>query len=372
MTSVTDFLSKQNVQLIWDVLIDEESIKNNSNNVLQEINNKINQIIVNFYENEKQTTNNLMELNKRFITTIINYVNNKFPKKTNNGQIQGQIQGQMQGQMQGQTQGQMQGQNKMNEPITFEDLQTQRLSDFDKQLAKKQSEFTSAITLQLPEKPKFSDNMDTPIAEIEIEVKKMVAQRNYDIEQINKALNTEDVNKWLKPKETSIKNEKLIQNTFNRPTNKETTNKETTNKGQEIRYIKIDKTDISNAYENEVIDLNSPKKHISWADENITLQMNDLDQSRNLIGREIGENENNIFKKLKLLPSMLQDYPEQEPEQKPEQLQKEKEKEKEKEKQIPNYESKITNMETEIQNLNSKVDEINNRLFELFKVLQKK
>ena len=180
MTSVNDFLSKKNVELIWDVLIDEDVIKNNSNNVLQEINNKINQIILKFYENEKQTTNNLMELNKKFITIIINYVNKNFPKHSQLQPIQLQpIQKQKQNQ----------NQNYGKEAITFEDLQTQRLSDFDKQLEKKQQEFTNAITLQLPEKPNFSDNIDEPITEIELEVKKIVAQRNYDIEQINNRLN---------------------------------------------------------------------------------------------------------------------------------------------------------------------------------------
>ena len=93
------------------------------------------------------------------------------------------------------------------ELITFEDLQTQRLNDFDKQLAKKQQEFTNAITLQIPEAPNFKDESDGPLTEIEKEVKKMMEQRNYDIERISKSFNGENGN-WLKPMETSIKNDK--------------------------------------------------------------------------------------------------------------------------------------------------------------------
>ena len=344
MTSVNEFLSKKNVELIWDVLIDEDVIKNNSNNVLQEINNKINQIILKFYENEKQTTNNLMELNKKFITIIINYVNKNFSNQSNNTQIQ-PIQLQPI-----QKQKQNQNQNYGKEAITFEDLQTQRLSDFDKQLEKKQQEFTNAITLQLPEKPNFSDNIDEPITEIELEVKKIVAQRNYDIEQINNRLNKEDVSKWLKPTETSIKNEKLNTNTGKiQEQQKEKENKE-------IKYIKIDNNDITKLYENEVIDLNmnydeNPKKHISWADENNNGKIN----------------ENNIFKKLKLLPSMLENnnststYEEKEFSLNKPNISKN-----------TNNDFKIIKLEKEVNNLNNKVDEINNRLIELFKILQKK
>jgi len=340
MTSVNEFLSKKNVELIWDVLIDEDVIKNNSNNVLQEINNKINQIILKFYENEKQTTNNLMELNKKFITIIINYVNKNFPKHSHLQPIQLQPI-------------QKQNQNYGKEAITFEDLQTQRLSDFDKQLEKKQQEFTNAITLQLPEKPNFSDNIDEPITEIELEVKKIVAQRNYDIEQINNRLNKEDVSKWLKPTETSIKNEKLNTNTGKiQEQQKQKENKD-------LKYIKIDNNDITKLYENEVIDLNinydeNPKKHISWADENVILQNN---------GKI---NENNIFKKLKLLPSMLENnnststYEE-----------KEFSLNKPNTSTTTNNDFKIINLEKEVNNLNNKVDEINNRLIEIFKILQK-
>ena len=65
----------------------------------------------------------------------------------------------------------------------------------------------------------------------------------------------------------------------------------------------------------------------------------------------------NIFKKLKLLPSMLAneelDFKQSQVHQK------------------PNYDSRISNIETDIQNLNEKMNEINNRLIELCNVLQK-
>ena len=79
--SVVDFLSKSNIKLIWDLLIDEEIFKNKSRDIIENINKTFNQYIIPFYENEKQKTTSLIELNKKFISIILNYVNKNFPNK---------------------------------------------------------------------------------------------------------------------------------------------------------------------------------------------------------------------------------------------------------------------------------------------------
>ena len=196
--SINDFLSKENIGIIWDVLMDNGVLKNKPKEIIDEINVVIKKIITSFYENEKQNANNLVELNKKFITLIINYVNKNF----NNNKIKTpQIQQTNQtNQINSQKRQQSHSQSQSKELITFEELQTQRLSEFDKQLAEKQKEFTNAITLQVPEKPNFSDNMDTPLTELEKEVKKMMDQRNYDVEQINKSFNELQCIKGVKMK----------------------------------------------------------------------------------------------------------------------------------------------------------------------------
>ena len=107
--SVEDFLSKQNVKIIWDVLIDEDILKNKSKDVISQINVVFNKNIGPFYEIEKKNTNNLIELNKKFIKLIINFVNKNFPNI----------------QQYSNTQKQTQHPDK-KELITYEDLQANR------------------------------------------------------------------------------------------------------------------------------------------------------------------------------------------------------------------------------------------------------
>jgi hypothetical protein len=166
---------------------------------------------------------------------------------------------------------------KTRELITSTDLQTERMSQFEKDLSQKQSEFTNAMSLPVPPVPKFSDNnLDEPIGEMELAIKKALEQRNYDIEQVSKNLNKSNADSWLKPQETSLKSEKIT------PQNKQNQNS--------LKYIKIDTQNIENTIiKKDIIDL-GPKKQISWEDENISLQV--IEEENTLV-------EDDIFKKLK-------------------------------------------------------------------------
>jgi len=318
---MVDFLSKSNISLIWELLIDEDILKNKSKDAVENINKTFNQSIIPFYESEKQKNKTipLVELNKKFISIILNYVNKNYPSKINI-------------------------QPKKKEIITFEELQSERQNEFEKQLAKRQQEFTNAMTLQIPEKPNFNDTLDSPINEIEVEVKKIMTQRNYDIEQINKSFNTEQADNWLKPQNSSIRNEKAIQQKTVLNTNTNTTNG--------IKYIKIDNNELkSTIYQNDVIDLNSPnKKHISWEDEEKAKE---------------STTELNIFKKFKLLPSMLTEESDNI-------SLTIKEEETNDTNEINDTKTKIIHMEENIKILNNKMENMNTTLIEILKVLQKK
>jgi hypothetical protein len=68
------------------------------------------------------------------------------------------------------------------------------------------------MKLSIPQVPDFADKYnDEPISEMDLIIKEMVSKRNYEVEQINKHYqnNIENVDNWLKPQETSIKNEKF-------------------------------------------------------------------------------------------------------------------------------------------------------------------
>lgn len=250
--STNDFLKKQNVDLLWEVIIDDDLFKNKPKELINKIGNIFTQNLRGFNESEKNNSNNLTIMNKKFIRLIMDYANSTIHETLQKNQNQPQ-----------------------KEVITSSDLQLERMSQFEKDLSQKQTEFTNAMSLPVPPVPKFSDNnVDEPIGEMELAIKKVLEQRNYDIEQLSKNLNKSNADSWLKSQETSLKSEKIL------PSIKP---KIETNS---LKYIKIDNETIENTIiKKDIIDL-GPKKQISWEDENINLII-------------IEENEDDIFKKLK-------------------------------------------------------------------------
>lgn len=104
----------------------------------------------------------------------------------------------------------------------------------------------------------------------------MTAQRNYDVEQINKTFNydAQDDN-WLKPQETSIKNDKF-QAPFSNFSQEKTSNSYLTNLDQ--------------------------KRNVTWG-ENVTKEFEEIEEIEEIEELKIINNDNlteeNIFKKLK-------------------------------------------------------------------------
>ena len=288
------FLDKENIVLLWDVLSDENIIKTQTQETILKINEIFRNNIKAFFENERHKSNNLIEMNKKYIMLILNFVNNNFnltlePNKNKNKD---------------------KDKDKDKELVTYDEIQNDRRSQFEKSLSKKQEEFTNYMTVTVPTVPKFSDNyQDTPISEMENIIKEITAQRNYEIEQINRNYNINPIDNWLKPTETSIKTEKIQEaelirisdknnniDNVNRNFNKNNNN--INNNNNSIKYIKIENQLLDDQiFKDEIIDLNnkqnSPKKSISWG-ENKTREFEEL----NNIDYEDGY-ETNIFKKLK-------------------------------------------------------------------------
>ena len=273
--SVNDFLNKQNVGLLWEVLIDDDLFKNKPKELINQIANIFSQNLRGFYETEKNISNNLMSMNKKFIATMLSQSYGIITNLNKN-----------------QNQSQLQNKNKPSKDlITSADLQSERISQFEKELSQKQNEFTNAMTLPVPPTPKFSDNAsDEPISEMELEIKKVLEQRNYDIEQVTKNLNKSNADTWLKSQETSLKSEKTS------PINKPIINSNSNNQNK-LKYIKIDNETIeNNVIKKDIIDLNQ-KKNITWGEnENINFQ---------IIEEE--SDDDNIFKKLKKITPQSDD-----------------------------------------------------------------
>ena len=146
------------------------------------------------------------------------------------------------------------------------------------------------MTLHVPEKPAFNDELDKPIGEMEDLIARTLAQRNFDIEQIQQNVDKEKVKSFLTSQDTSIKSEK-----GETRKNMQQILKPAYNVGEnEVKYIQIGKEELPQL--SEVIDLQkamSERRQVSWADEeNIKLT----------IGGEQTQQEEkpSIFSKLKM------------------------------------------------------------------------
>ena len=246
-----DFLALSNIEILWEVIGEQDIFQNR---------NVFKTALTEFYESENMKHRDLVMLNKAFISSIL------FAS-----QPQNQYQTQPQNQYQTQPQNQYQTQQKI--PITFEELQTEKLSQFEIKLTEKEEDFKQSMARPLPQQiPNFRDKMDEPLTEIESIIKRTIAERNYDISQIANTNANTNVNE-LKSQETSIKKEKLSPlffSSLNQQKNKSDTTSTSTST-PEIKYIKIDNNSFR---ETPVpIDLNQPtfhsssdkpSKHISW------------------------------------------------------------------------------------------------------------
>ena len=167
------FLHKDNVNTLWDVISDEDVFKYLKRGDQE----KISQMFVNnlqgFYNTERVKTNNIVDMNKKYILLILNYIKKNFsPNVPQKIQISYED-------------------LPSKDLITYEEIQNDRRSQFDKDYNRAQEEFTNAVTLKVPETPKFADNYkDEPIREMDKILKEMTAKRNYEVEQINRQYNS--------------------------------------------------------------------------------------------------------------------------------------------------------------------------------------
>jgi hypothetical protein len=252
------FLTNENMKLLWDVLMENELFQNKSKDFLIKINSLVNENIQPFFEQEKIHSQHLMELNKKFITLLLNHVQKIVLTEQTKNIVKPNL-------------------------VTSEDIQNHRQTEFERDLSSKQQEFTNAMTLPVPPTPTFQDKRDEPLSELELEIKRTIAQRNYDIEQIQNNIHQIKTDpSWLTGQETSIKKEKL-----NYPGKIESKKEE-----NPIKYIKIENKEMDDrVLKKEIIDLNVTQKHITWQDER-------EDEKKGLEDPL----ENQLFLKLKKIP----------------------------------------------------------------------
>lgn len=296
--STTNFLHKDNLKILCDVIFDEDIIKKQTREFQENIFNLFMVNTKGFYEVESKNITNLVDMNKKYILLILNHANKSIQKMGISEYKKIKI---------------LDEEPKNgNELITYEEIQNDKRSQFDKDLNKRQDEFTSAMSLPVPPVPKFSDNYeDGPISEMEKAIQEITAQRNYDVEQINKNNNnsiiSSNVDNWLKPQETSVKTDKL---------------------SQQLQINNLGKREQE-----------SPKKNVTWG-KNEVYNKNESNESNEikLVIEEIEKEDtsDNIFKLFKRVPLPISEQKENN----------------------QTTEDKITILQQDVKNLNNKLDTI--------------
>jgi hypothetical protein len=257
--SVSSFNTTDNIKMIWDVISDEDIFTF----LTPDIQGKVYDLFLNniqgFFEVERKKTNLLVELNKKYIVLVLNHIKKTYPYKPNKIKIFNE-------------------KPQTKELITFEEIQNDRKSQFEKDFNRRQEEFDDSMTLKAPPLPEFSDKeSDKPIKEMDKILKEMQAQRNYEVNQINRTYTTSNhVDNWLKPQETSLKTEKFENNTDQL---------EQSQSQSRFKFL----NDLNNL--NEIDTSLSPtnsKKNVTFSNTDIVTTFQEPD-----------EEDNNIFSKLK-------------------------------------------------------------------------
>ena len=187
--NINNFLHKENLNTLWDVISDEDIFKFLSRDIQSKVAELFSNNFKGFFEIEKTKTSSLVDINKKYIMLILNHI-----KKTYTQQMPNKIK--------------ILDETPSKEIITAEELHNERKSQFDKDLFKRQEEFENIMVVKSPPVPNFLDKYeDKPIGEMDKIIKDMTAKRNYDVEQITKNSVVDD--NWLKPQETSVKSEKI-------------------------------------------------------------------------------------------------------------------------------------------------------------------
>ena len=180
--SVSNFLTDQNVAMLLEIILDEGIVQHQPPDVIDATKFVFYNNIRGFYENEKANAPDLVELNKQYIMLILRHVKSDLINKPPPV-------------------------NTSKQRVTFEEIQNDKRSQFERDLNARQSEFTSAMTTPVPPVPKFSDAaQDEPLSEMELAIKQMTEQRKYDVEQI---ANSFTGNALAPPQETSVNNDKF-------------------------------------------------------------------------------------------------------------------------------------------------------------------
>ena len=130
--SVSNFLTKTNVAMIWDVISDEDMFKFLSKDIQSKITEVFTNNLKGFYDNEILKNNTLIDMNKKYILLMLNFIKTNHTQQPNKITIHEEI-----------------SPTNQKNLITYEEIQNDRKSQFEKDLFKRQEEFTNSMTLKV-------------------------------------------------------------------------------------------------------------------------------------------------------------------------------------------------------------------------------
>ena len=265
--SVNLFNKKDNVKMLWDVISDEDMFRFLTPDIQSKVYNLFLSNIQGFFEIERTKTNLLVDLNKKYILLILNHIKKTYPYQPNKIKIYNEP--------------------PLKELITYEEIQNDRKSQFEKDFNRMQEEFEDSISVKPPPVPEFADPVgkaDRPIKEMDKILKEMQAQRNYEVEQINRTYNTSNqIDNWLKPQETSLKTEKFeskqeqpqTYSRFKFLNEIESPNLSPTNPKKNVTFSNNDKVISEPIHDEEDINIFSKLKKVDKKEDNIKMEINE-------------------------------------------------------------------------------------------------
>jgi len=260
MSFLSQFTNKVNINLLWEVLLDELHI-NMSNKILIGNIRTVFESNINPFSSRVNTNINIMEMNKQFLSQVVLAVNRLFPNFASFSDSN-----------QKQTQEQDIKRIKIYdeevlEPYKIEDIHASRQSEFEKEVERKRMEMENYMSPEKPRDLDFSDrNTDSKIKAMDSLVANKMAQRNLEIEQYqNSNYNSSiDPDQWLTPKETSVKNDKTL-------IEQKSIIKYSQN--SRLKYIAIDSNNTTSLIDDTENKSQPFAKNVSWDDQESTINI---------------------------------------------------------------------------------------------------
>ena len=138
--SLNQFTNKENIHLLWDVLLDELNINTNNKAMVSNI-KTVFESNINPFTSRANSKAQIIELNKQFLGQVVLAVNRLFPQLKQDQNIK-KI-------------------TITNEDVAelyrIEDIQSARQSEFDNAFEKKRMELDTYMTPQKPKSVDFTD-----------------------------------------------------------------------------------------------------------------------------------------------------------------------------------------------------------------------